>query len=110
MNPNSWFQASVGMALLALSCMPPSPQPPPPADADAGPGDIFDQACASLRHLGCSEGFDRPGEASCADTMRRAETAHLSQMQPDCVRRATSVTVVRSCGRYCATVLPDGTQ
>jgi hypothetical protein len=102
------------LTVLLLSCgapQPPQAGPTPAYNEDAGTGgDVFDKACATLRRLGCSEGFDRPSEASCADTMRRAETARLAEMRPDCVLRATSVTTARSCGRYCKTVLPDGTQ
>lgn len=94
----------------------PVPPPPPPDDVDAGPGeagargDLFDKACANLRKHGCSEGFDRPGETSCAATMRRAETEKLTEMHPDCVRAAASLTALRACGRYCKTVVPSGTQ
>jgi hypothetical protein len=102
-----------------IGCVPsPGPAPPPRPDADAAPplfdarqqGDTYDQACQKLRLLRCDEGFDKLGEESCPDTMRRADKAHLAEMNPTCVRSADTVTAVKRCGPYCKKLVGYATE
>lgn len=76
---------------------PPAPTPPPtppPAPPPPAPGDAYDDACASLRAAGCSEG----SEPNCAATMRHADQAGITKVPVACLIRSTSRAQVWACG------------
>ena len=67
----------------------PAPAPSPPIP----PAAIYEEACANLAGLGCSEGVD----ASCAATMQ-ATDGKVVDIKAACLAAAKTVGDVRACG------------
>jgi hypothetical protein len=89
----------------------PPPQPGPTAVADAGKppapvptptpppvpppvGDVYDDACAALAAIPCAEGKSK----NCAVSMRQADKAHLTKINPGCLASARTKAQAVSCG------------
>lgn len=88
-----------GLASISAMCNNrPSPvNPVNPIDAGPVPiidGDSYDQACASIQSIGCSEGTN----PNCAVTMRGAESNRLEFYDAECLKTAKSKDAVRACG------------
>lgn len=74
----------------------PTPTPVPVADS-APPRDLYDDACSTLKRIGCREGRF----TVCADRMRRAEAGHLFVTHAACIAKAKTMADVVACGAGC---------
>lgn len=89
-----------GLASISAMCNKPPPVNPVNPVTDAGPvsvidgGDSYDQACANMQVIGCSEGSN----ANCAVSMRGAESHRLEFYDSNCLIIAKSKEAVRACG------------
>jgi hypothetical protein len=89
-----------GLASISAMCNKPPPVNPVNPIADAGPapvidgGDSYDQACANMQIIGCSEGSN----INCAVAMRGAESRKLEFYDSNCLITAKSKEAVRICG------------
>jgi len=73
----------------------PPPQPAPSPDPVPQPTDVYEDACANEKKLGC-EPHD-----NCAEVFRHAVEAQItvvSEATAQCIAKATSKEAVRSCG------------
>lgn len=74
---------------------PPAPVPTPIPPAPPPPvGDVYDDACAALAAIPCPEGK----AANCAATMRHADKAGLTKVNPGCLASARTKAQAVSCG------------
>lgn len=107
---NRYLFCVLTMPVLAMACAgcptPPAPTPGVPdaeitvadagvAIAEAGVPDASPAAaaaCANLRRLGCSEGFN-----SCESVFDQVLDAHLTDLRPACLTSANSKAEARAC-------------
>lgn len=71
--------------------------PPRPQPVDAGTPDDCARACQHLRELGCREGGETPGGASCEDVCNNVEGSSTVTVDPKCLADVPSCSALDTC-------------